>query len=247
MSFADHFSGVSAAYAAFRPRYPDALFEFLASQAPARAQAWDAGTGSGQAAHGLARYFDQVIASDASGTQIAHAAPHARVTYRVAPAESSGLANQSVDLVAVAQAVHWFDRERFWKEARRVLRPRGVIAVWTYVLLAIDPDIDAVVRRFYSGIVGPFWPPERRLTEERYTTIDFPFDEFTAPDFVIEQDLTLDELVGYIRTWSATRAYLRHHRHDPVDSLVAELARAWRIPSQPRRARWPVAMRIGRV
>lgn len=247
MSFADYFSGVSAAYAAFRPRYPDALFEFLAREAPARDAAWDAGTGSGQAALGLARHFDHVIATDASSAQVEHATPHSRVTYRVAPAEASGLDQQSVDLVAVAQAVHWFDRERFWNEVRRVLRPRGVIAVWTYVLFEIAPDIDAIVRRFYNGIVGPFWPPERRLTEQRYRTIEFPFAEFAAPDFVIEQPMTLDDVAGYVRTWSATRAFVRHHRQDPVDSLVAELAGAWRVPQQPRLVRWPVAIRIGRV
>jgi len=247
VSFADHFSGVSAAYAAFRPRYPDALFEFLAREAPARDGAWDAGTGSGQAALGLARHFGHVIATDASSAQIDHATPHSGVTYRVAPAEASGLDQQSVDLVAVAQAVHWFDRERFWKEVRRVLRPRGVIAVWTYVLFEIAPDIDAIVRRFYNGIVGPFWPPERRLTEQRYRTIEFPFAEFAAPDFVIEQPMTLDDVAGYVRTWSATRAFVRHHRRDPVDSLVAELGRAWRVPQQTRLVRWPVAMRIGRI
>ena len=247
MRFADHFSGVSAAYAAFRPRYPDALFEFLAREAPARDEAWDAGTGSGQAAVGLARHFSHVVATDASNAQIEHATPHSRVTYRVAPAEASGLDGQSVDLVTVAQAVHWFDRERFWNEVRRVSRPRGVIAVWTYALLEIAPDIDAIVRRFYQGIVGPFWPPERRLTEQRYRTIEFPFAEFTAPDFVIEQPMTLDDVAGYVRTWSATRAFVRHHRQDPVDGLVAELAHAWRAPQQTRLVRWPVAMRIGRV
>lgn len=247
MSFADHFSGVSAAYAAFRPRYPDALFDFLAREAPARDTAWDAGTGSGQAAVALARHFDHVIATDASSSQIDHATPHARVTYRVAPAETSGLDDQSVDLVTVAQAVHWFDRERFWNEARRVSRPRGIVAVWTYVLFEIAPDIDAIVRRFYSGIVGPFWPPERRLTEQRYQGIEFPFAEFAAPSFVIEQPMTLDDIAGYIRTWSATRAFVRYHRQDPVDGLVSELTRAWHDPQQSRVARWPVAMRIGRV
>ena len=247
MSFADHFSGVSAAYTAFRPRYPDVLFDFLAREAPARDTAWDAGTGSGQAAVALARHFDHIIATDASSSQIDHATPHARVTYRVAPAETSGLDDQSVDLVAVAQAVHWFDRERFWNEVRRVSRPGGIVAVWTYVLFEIAPEIDAIVRRFYSGIVGPFWPPERRLTEERYNNIEFPFAEFAAPSFVIEQPMTLDDIAGYIRTWSATRAFVRYHGQDPVDGLVSELTRSWRVPQQSRVARWPVAMRIGRV
>lgn len=247
MSFADHFSGVAAEYAAFRPRYPDALFDFLAREARAPDEAWDAGTGSGQAAIGLARHFRHVTATDASGDQIEHATPHARVSYRVAPAEASGLADASVDLVTVAQAVHWFDRERFWHEVRRVLRARGVIAIWTYRLFEIAPVIDAATRRFYTGVVGPFWPPERLLTEQRYQTIEFPFAEFAAPNFVIEQQVTLDDVAGYIRTWSATRAFVKHHGKDPVDDLVAELGPAWGAPLQLRLARWPVAMRIGRV
>lgn len=247
MSFADHFSGVSAAYAAFRPRYPDAVFDFLAREAPAREEAWDAGTGSGQAAVGLARHFHHITATDASAAQIEQATSDPRVTYRVGPAEASGLAHAAVDLVTVAQALHWFDRPRFWAEVRRILRPRGVIAVWTYTMFEIAPQIDAIVHRFYSDVVGPFWPPERRLTEERYQTIEFPFAEFAAPAFVIEQQVTLDDVAGYIRTWSATRGFMQHHRQDPVDGLIAELGPVWGPPQQSRLARWPVAMRVGRI
>lgn len=247
MSFADHFSESSAAYAAFRPRYPDALFEFLAQQVPATGEVWDVGTGSGQAAIGLARHFRHVIATDASSTQIEHATPDARISYKVCPAEASGLDDGSVDLVTVAQALHWFDRDRFWVEVRRVLRPRGVIAVWTYLMMEIAPSIDVIVRRFYRDVVGPYWPPERRITEERYQTIAFPFEEFAAPGFVIEQSVTLDDVAGYVRTWSATRGYVKDHRSDPVDALVRELGQEWGAPQQSRLARWPVAMRVGRV
>ncbi len=247
MSFADHFSSVSAAYAAFRPRYPEMLFDFLAQAAPARDAAWDAGTGSGQAAIGLARHFTHVIATDASGSQIEHATPDPRISYRVSPAEASGLDDGSVDLVTAAQALHWFDRSSFWAEVRRVLRPRGVIAVWTYVMLEIAPQIDEIVRRFYRDVVGPYWPPERRITEGRYQTIEFPFAEFAAPSFVIEQPVTLDDVAGYVRTWSATRRYIERYGHDPVDRLIAELAPAWGTPQEPRLARWPVATRVGRV
>jgi SAM-dependent methyltransferase len=247
VSFKDHFSTVSAAYAAFRPRYPDALFAYLAREAPARNDVWDAGTGSGQAAISLAEHFDRVIATDASAEQIAHATAHPRVTYRVAPAEASGLADASVDLVTVAQAVHWFDRPQFWTEVRRVLRPGGVIAVWTYVLAEIAPDIDAVLNRFYADTVGPYWPPEHRLTEQRYRTIDFPFTELRPPEFIIEQQITLDDVAGYVRTWSATRGFVKQHGRDPVDDLVAALAPLWGDPRTERRARWPIAMRAGRV
>ncbi len=247
MSFADHFSGISAAYAAFRPRYPDALFDFLAQAAPARDAVWDAGTGSGQAAVGLARHFTRVLATDASSNQIEHATPDPRVNYRVCPAEACDLDDGSVDLVTAAQALHWFDRPRFWAEVRRVLRPGGVIAVWTYVMLQIAPRIDEVMYRFYRDVVGPYWPPERRITEERYQTIEFPFAEFDAPNFVIEQSVTLDDVAGYVRTWSATRRFVQEQAHDPVDGLVADLAVVWGAPQASRLARWPVAMRVGRV
>jgi ubiquinone/menaquinone biosynthesis C-methylase UbiE len=245
--FADHFSGISAAYAAFRPRYPDPLFDVLAEAAPAREAAWDCATGNGQAALGLARHFAHVIATDASDAQIAHATPHPRVTYRVAPAEASGLEDCSVDLVTAAQAVHWFDRRRFWVEARRVLRPKGVVAVWTYWFFSIAPELDAIVQRFYKDTVGPFWPPERKLTEDRYRTIEFPFAELPVPEFTIEQRLTLEDVAGYIRTWSATRGFVQQHGRDPVETLVAELAPAWGDPRTPRLARWPLAVRAGRI
>jgi len=247
VSFADHFSGVSAGYAAFRPRYPDALFDLLAEAAPAREAAWDCATGNGQAALGLARCFAHVIATDASEAQIAQATPHPRVTYRVAPAEDSGLADRSMDLVAAAQAVHWFDRPRFWAEARRVLRPGGVVAVWTYRLFSIAAELDAIVRRFYQDTVGPFWPPERKLTEERFHTIEFPFAEFAVPEFTIERRLTLEDVAGYIRTWSATRGFIERHGRDPVEDLATELAPVWGDPRTPRLARWPVAVRAGRT
>ncbi|MEX2155507.1 MAG: methyltransferase domain-containing protein [Gemmatimonadales bacterium] len=152
-----------------------------------------------------------------------------------------------MDLVTAAQAVHWFDRPRFWAEARRVLRPRGVIAVWTYVLFEIAPEIDPIVRRFYAETVAPFWPPERRLTEERYRTIDFPFAEFPAPELEIVQPITLEDVAGYIRTWSATRGFVERHGRDPVDDLIVELAPVWGDPGTTRIARWPFAVRAGRI
>jgi len=247
VSFADHFSGVSAAYAAFRPRYPDGLFDVLARAAPARDAAWDCGTGSGQAALGLTRHFAQVTATDASEAQLSYATPHPKITYRVAGAEASGLPDRSVDLVTAAQAVHWFDRPRFWNETRRTLRPGGVIAVWSYCFFELAPAVDAIVRRFYHETVGPFWAPERRLVEERYRTIDFPFAEFPVPELEIVQRVTLEDVAGYIRTWSATRGFVEQRSRDPVDDLVTELTPVWGDPGTARIARWPLAVRAGRI
>jgi SAM-dependent methyltransferase len=248
VSGVEHFSGpgFSAAYAAYRPHYPDALFEFLARESPAREEAWDAGTGSGQVAVGLARYFTHVTATDPATSQLENATPHPHVNYCVGTAERSGLGDASVDLVTAAQAAHWFNQEQFFAEARRVLRPRGLVAIWAYGLFEISPEIDAIMRRFYYGIVGPYWPPERRHVETRYQSIAFPFAEFPAPRFVIERPMSLEDVAGYVRTWSATRGFIKHNQQDPVDSLMNQLARAWGVP-QPRLARWTVAMRVGRI
>ena len=243
MSFRDHFSRAAAGYASFRPHYPDALFDFVAARAPGLDLAWDCGTGSGQAALGLAHHFKRVVATDASATQIAHATPHSAVEYRVAPAERSGLADRSVDLVTAAQALHWFDIAAFWAEVRRVLVPGGVLAVWCYDLLEVGPDVDRILRRFYSETVGPFWPPERRLVETGYRTVPFPFVELPVPTFGMEHAMTLSQLGGYVRTWSATIRYMDARGRDPVDALLEELAPLW---GEARTTRWPLAVRAGR-
>jgi ubiquinone/menaquinone biosynthesis C-methylase UbiE len=207
--------------------------------------AWDCATGNGQAAIGLAEHFRRVIATDASRAQIASAIPHDRVTYRVARANESGLPPSSADLVAVAQAVHWLDRDTFFREARRVVVSGGVVAVWCYSLLEVDDEVDALVQRFYEHTVGPYWSPERRLVDQGYRTIDFPFDEFPLPPLAIEQDLTLEQLAGYLRTWSATQKYVEECGEDPVVPLMAEIAPWWGAPTNTRRVRWPLSVRAG--
>ncbi|MGE5277129.1 MAG: class I SAM-dependent methyltransferase [Acidobacteriota bacterium] len=245
-TFPDHFSSAAAEYARHRPDYPAELFDYLAALAPGRRRAWDCATGSGQAAVGLARLFREVLATDASAQQISQARPHARVRYRVAPADDSGLEAGSVDLVTVAQALHWFDRPRFWQEARRVLLPGGVIAVWCYDLMRADEEVAAVIRRFYRDVVGPYWPPERVLTEQRYRTIDFPFPEETPPPFRMEKRWSLPDLVGYLGTWSAVRRYRETLGEDPVGPVSEQLARVWGPPDRPRRVFWDLALRVGR-
>jgi SAM-dependent methyltransferase len=206
---------------------------------------WDCATGNGQAALGLAEHFTRVVATDGSAAQIAAAVPHERVSYRVALAHASGLPSSSADLVTVAQALHWLERDAFFREARRVLAPRGVIAVWCYSLLEIDECIDRLVRRFYEETVGRYWSPERRLVDDGYRTIDFPFAEFDLQPMAIEQELTLDQLGGYLRTWSATQRFASERGEDPVAPLMAEMAAAWGPSAAARRTRWPLSVRAG--
>lgn len=246
VEFQDHFSGHSTDYAKYRPRYPQALFEWLASLAPARELAWDVGTGSGQAALGLAPHFRSVVATDAAPAQLSKAIAHERITYKATPAEQSGFPDRSFDLITVAQAVHWFDFERFYAEVRRTLKPRGVIAVWTYSENTVAPAIDRIVRDYYQEIVGPYWPPERRHVEQKYRSIPFSFAEVEAPVFAVSEQWTCAEFLGYLHTWSASQRYAKTLGRDPLELIRERLTQAWGGVER-RRVTWPLYLRVGRT
>jgi len=245
MSFKDHFSGHAESYASFRPRYSPQLFDFAASLPRRRDLAWDCATGNGQAAVDLAERFVRVIATDASEQQIALAVPHPRVEYRRALAEDSGLASGSVDLVTVASAAHWLDFDRFYAEVERVLAPGGALAVWTYNLPRIAPELDPLVDRLARNLVGPYWPPERRWVNEEYRTLPFPFAEVEVPALWMEERWSLDRFLHYVGTWSATTRYLQANGRDPRELIRGELESAWGDPDSPRTIRWPLMMRAG--
>jgi SAM-dependent methyltransferase len=244
MTFKDHFSKQAGDYAKFRPRYPQRLFEYLGSIAPSRQLAWDCGTGSGQAAVALASVFDRVIATDASEKQIANAQQYERVEYRVAPAENSGIESETLDLIMVAQALHWFDLDHFYAEARRVLKPNGVLGASAYNLLHIEPAIDEVVNRYYYEVVGPFWPPERALVEN-FAYLPFPFHEIDPPKFEMTAQWNLDHLLGYLRTWSSTQRFIVAKGNDPLQQISDQLRNAWGDPRQMRKVIWPLTLRVG--
>ncbi len=245
MNFKDHFSKQAADYAIFRPAYPQELFAYLGTIAPSRQLAWDCGTGNGQAAVGLASEFDRVIATDASEKQIANAQPHEHVEYRVAPAENSGIESETIDLIMVAQALHWLDLDRFHAEARRVLKPDGVLAASAYNLLRIEPAIDEIANRYYYEVVGPFWPPERQFVE-RFADLPFPLDEIDAPKFEMTAQWSLEHLLGYLRTWSSTQRFIAAKGTDPLDQITNDLRSAWGKPQRTRSISWPLVVRIGR-
>ena len=245
-TFQDHFSGVANRYADFRPHYPAALFDYLATLAPRSSVVWDCAAGNGQATLDVAARFDKVIATDASREQIAAARPHPKIEYRVAPAEQSGLPDQSVALVTVAQALHWFDIERFYAEVRRVLVHGGMIAVWTYERSSVSPDMDAVFTRLYTGELEAYWPPERRHVEACYATLPFPFEPIAVPAFELRCDWTVDQYLAYLRSWSAAQRFLKATGRDAVAEIEPDMRAAWGDPAQARTVRWLMTVKAGR-
>lgn len=248
MTFQDHFSSVARPYARFRPSYDAALFAELAARVPGRERAWDCGTGSGQAAMGLATHFGTVVATDPSTSQLVAWPGSAPGVARVAcTAEAAALADGSVDLVTVAQALHWFDTAAFYDEVRRVARAGGLLAVWSYTLCRIDAGVDDALDALYHDVLGPYWAPARRHVETAYRTLPFPFAEEPAPaGLFLTRALTRVELEGYVDTWSAVRA-ARRAGVDPLTAFRAGLVGAWPDAHEPRVARWPLAVRLGRV
>lgn len=244
--FPDHFSSTSESYRAFRPGYPAELYDRLVALCDRRHRAWDCASGSGQAAIELARHFTHVIATDASRSQLGRATPGSfpRV---VALAEHAPLRDGSVDLVAVAQALHWFRFEPFFEEVRRVTRPGGLFAAWTYLWANVGPDVDAVMRDFREREVGRFWPPEREHVNREYRDIRIPFPEISMPEMEYETEMTGHRYLGYVGTWSAVQRARSVLDDDPIDRLRAPFEEAWGPMERPRTVTWPIRFRVARV
>lgn len=245
--FKDHFSTQSAGYSKFRPDYPKTMYQYLSDTAQGHDMLWDCATGTGQAARGLSSHFTDVVATDASEKQVAEAIGPDNVYFRVATAENSGLAPASVDLVTVAQALHWFAGEGFYREVKRVLKKNGIIAVWSYNLLRIEEGIDQLVNHFSDEFLASYWPPERQLVRDNYQTIAFPFHGVVVPDFHMTANWSRDDLMGYLATWSSVVRFKTAHGHDPLDEIRDELVELWPDASDYKKITWPLIVRLGRV
>jgi len=244
--FRDHFSGHAEDYGRYRPVYPEALFGWLAALVPQGSRVWDCATGNGQAAVALARHFPEVLATDASAEQVAAAREHPRVRYEVRSASASGLADDAVGLVTVAQALHWFDLEPFQREVARVLAPGGVVAAWCYELFEVCPGFDRPMLELYRDVLGPDWPPERRHIETGYRDLAWPWPKLEPPALHMESDWTLEQTLGYLRTWSAARRWQAREGRDPVALMEAALRAGWGDAAS-RRVRWPLRLLVSRV
>lgn len=244
---ADHFSSVSAAYSAFRPRYPAALIDYFVSLAPRRRIAWDCGTGSGQATADIARRFEFVVATDLSADQLARASKGPGIGWAACAAERAAIRSNTIDAVAVAQALHWFANDAFYAEVKRVASgPEAAIVAWTYAAPRMAGDVGEVLRRFIFDDIREYWPPERKYVDAEYRTIPFPFERTDAPPFSLENDWTLPQIVGYMRSMSATARYMKANGVDPVVAVGEELLALWQDDA-PRRIVWPVIVLAGRV
>lgn len=234
-------------YARFRPEYPAQLAESLASVAPDSGLALDVGCGNGQLTQLLAAHFDQVIGLDPSADQIANASKGDRLSYQCAPAEQLPLADHSASLITAAQAAHWFKLPAFYNEVRRASVANGVLALISYGVLALEPALNQRFQRFYWEEIGPYWPPERKLVDSGYATIDFPFKEFEAPPMDIRVAWRLPEFLGYLQTWSAVRSAREAGREAILTTFADDLTALWGDENTQRPVAWPINMRIGRL
>jgi SAM-dependent methyltransferase len=245
-SFANYFGPRSGQYREARPWYPPALFHFLAIISPTTQLAWDCGTGNGQAAVPLAERFRSVLGTDPSAEMIEQAVKHPRVRYAVAR-YGTDLKNHSVGLITVAQALHWFEMDQFLAEARRVLVPNGLLAAWCYANCRVTPAVDEAFDHFYSVVLGPYWPRERRHVENGYQSLALPIDEYAVPPFEMAEDWTLAQFLGYVRTWSGVSKCIAARGEEPVLEFERTVADAWGTPGTQRRVCWPLHFRVGEI
>jgi hypothetical protein len=242
----DNFSAQADLYAQYRPTYPPELFEYIVSFVGNKNTAWDCGTGNGQSAVELSHYFKKVIATDISSKQIGNAEKAANIFYSVQPSEHTDIDNASVDLVTVAQAIHWFDFEKFYAEVKRVATKNAFIAVWSYSLLKISEPIDQIIRDYHFNFLGSYWDAERKYVDDEYRDIPFPFEKIKVPQFFIEKYWSLQELEGYLNTWSALQKYINANLANPVPGIIDSIRVYWGH-QEKRKIIFPIHLLLGAI
>lgn len=241
----DRFSAHASQYATFRPSYPDQLVEFVIKHCCGRGCAWDCGTGNGQLAVKLSPHFQQVCASDASARQIENAIPMDNIRYTVQTAENTDYPDGHFDLITVAQAIHWFDVEKFYDEVRRVAKPGAILALIGYSPIRGGKEFDQIIDDFYFNVINTYWDTERKLVDERYQSLAFPFQETEVPVFQMNYEWTKKQVEGYLTSWSAVHTYIQKNHINPVIEVMKKLERCW--TAEKRAVYFPIFMRMGMV
>ena len=241
-----NFTSGAEEYAQYRPSYPPAFFDYLATIVPGGNRAWDCGTGTGQVAGGLAKVFAEVHATDISAAQLAAAFAHPHIHYSLQASERTSFPRNFFDLVIVGQAVHWFDFDQFYAEVRRTGRRGAPLVITGYGRLKISPEVDEVIDTLYYGIVGSSWDAERRYIDEEYRTIPFPFEEVKTPGFEMVYEWSLEHLLGYLNTWSAVKKYVQQKGSDPIAQVLNHLQQAWGAATK-RKIIFPLLLRVGKI
>jgi ubiquinone/menaquinone biosynthesis C-methylase UbiE len=246
MSTKDNFSVQSDQYAKYRPTYPDAFFEYLNSIIQNKQSAWDCGTGNGQVASELAKTFENVYATDISQSQIDNALQAENVFYSVQPAEKTNFEEGLFNLIIVAQAIHWFDFDAFYTEAKRTSAENALLCVIGYGRLKINQQIDDIITDFYINVIGKYWDKERKYIDENYETIPFPFEEIKAPKFENQHLWTLEHLIGYLNTWSAVKHFIKQNGYNPVEELQTKIAPFWK-GNEVKKVIFPLLLRMSKL
>lgn len=241
----DNFSKQAKAYSQFRPSYPDEMIEYVVSFVKNRSKALDIATGNGQVANKLSNYFDKVYATDISENQLSNATQKENIIYSKESAEETSFDENQFDLVTVAQAIHWFDFDKFYKELNRILKPDGIFAVLGYGLFKSNPDSDKILHHFYNNITGKYWDKERKYLDENYETIPFPLEELEVKSFQNEFTWSFEELIGYLSTWSATQHYITQNNQNPIDLIHNDLKNSWE--KGDKKVTFPLLLRIGKL
>lgn len=241
----DNFSNQASQYSQFRPHYPQELIHHILSFVDNKDTALDVATGNGQVAISLCKHFHTVYATDISEKQLLEAPKVLNIIYKNQLAESTDFHNHQFDLITVAQAIHWFDFNKFYAEVKRILKPEGVIAIIGYGLLKTNPHSDKILLDFYQNIVGPFWDAERKYIDDHYKTIPFPFEELETESFSNEFSWSFNQLIGYLETWSAVEHYKARHNQNPIDLIREKLEASWE--SSDKKVTFPMLLRIGKL
>jgi SAM-dependent methyltransferase len=240
----DNFSAQAHLYAIYRPVYPQALYNYLYSHIKEFDNAWDCATGNGQVAIELAKCFENVYATDISQKQLDNASAKDNIHYSLQRAEETTFADNFFSLITVAQALHWFKFDAFNAEAKRVLKPNGVLAVWLYDVLSVNADVDKYFTHFYKVTTDPYWDPERAYIDEHYKSIPFPFSDVEEAEFSIDVAWDIKQFEGYLNTWSGVQKFIDANNYNPVDGLIEEIKPFW-SENEIFTVKFPLYLKLG--